>query len=58
MIIDKNHELISEIYKSIDSKNISAEELLAHLKKRKELQNIEDKKIKESIEMIKALKKT
>jgi hypothetical protein len=58
MIIDKNHELISEIYKSIDSKNISAEELLAHLKKRKELQNIEDKKIKESIEMIKALKET
>ena len=39
MIIDKNHELISEIYKSIDSKNISAEELLAHLEKRKELQN-------------------
>jgi hypothetical protein len=58
VIIDKNHELISEIYKSIDSKNISAEELLAHLKKRKELQNIEDKKIKESIEMIKALKET
>lgn len=58
MIIDKNHELISEIYKSIDSKTISAEELLAHLKKRKELQNIEDKKIKESIEMIKALKET
>jgi len=58
MIIDKNHELISEIFKSIDSKNISAEELLAHLKKRKELQNIEDKKIKESIEMIKALKET
>ena len=58
MIIDKNHELISEIYKSIDSKKISAEELLAHLKKRKELQNIEDKKIKESIEMIKALKET
>ena len=58
MIIDKNDELISEIYKSIDSKNISAEELLAHLKKRKELQNIEDKKIKESIEMIKALKET
>ena len=58
MIIDKNHELISEIFKSIDSKNISADELLAHLKKRKELQNIEDKKIKESIEMIKALKKT
>ena len=27
-------------------------------KKRKELQNIEDKKIKESIEMIKALKET
>ena len=45
MIIDKNHELILEIYKSFDSKNISAEELLAHLKKRKELQNIEDKKI-------------
>ena len=58
MIIDKNHELISEIYKSIDSKNISAEELLADLQKRKELQNIEDKKIKESIEMIKALKET
>jgi hypothetical protein len=58
VIIDKNHELISEIYKSIDSKNISAQELLAHLKKRKELQNIEDKKIKESIEMIKALKET
>ena len=58
MIIDKNHELISEIFKSIDSKNISAEHLLAHLKKRKELQNIEDKKIKESIEMIKALKET
>ena len=58
MIIDKNHELISEIYKSIDSKNISAEELLAHLKKRKELQNIEDKKIKESIKMIKALKES
>ena len=58
MIIDKNHELISEIFKSIDSKNISADELLAHLKKRKELQNIEDKKIKESIEMIKALKET
>jgi hypothetical protein len=58
MIIDKNHELISEIYKSIDSKNISAEKLLAHLEKRKELQNIEDKKIKESIEMIKALKET
>ena len=58
MIIDKNHELISEIFKSIDSKNISAEELLARLKKRKELQNIEDKKIKESIEMIKALKET
>tara|TARA_B100000035_G_scaffold299041_1_gene293375 strand:- start:146 stop:322 length:177 start_codon:yes stop_codon:yes gene_type:complete len=58
MIIDKNHELISEIFKSIDSKNISAEQLLAHLKKRKELQNIEDKKIKESIEMIKALKET
>lgn len=58
MIIEKNHELISEIYKSIDSKNISAQELLAHLKKRKELQNIEDKKIKESIEMIKALKET
>lgn len=58
MIIDKNHELISEIFKSIDSKNISAEELLAHLKKRKKLQNIEDKKIKESIEMIKALKET
>ena len=58
MIIDKNHELISEIYKSIDSKTISAEELLAHLKKRKELQNIEDKKIKESIEMIKALKES
>ena len=58
MIIDKNHELILEIFKSIDSKNISAEELLAHLKKRKELQNIEDKKIKESIEMIKALKET
>ena len=58
MIIDKNHELISEIFKSIDSKNISAEELLDHLKKRKELQNIEDKKIKESIEMIKALKET
>jgi hypothetical protein len=58
VIIDKNHELISEIYKSIDSKTISAEELLAHLKKRKELQNIEDKKIKESIEMIKALKET
>ena len=45
MIIDKNHELISEIFKSIDSKNISAEELLAHLKKRKELKDIEDKKI-------------
>jgi hypothetical protein len=58
MIIDKNDELISEIYKSIDSNNISVEELLAHLKKRKELQNIEDKKIKESIEMIKALKET
>ena len=58
MIIDKNDELISEIYKSIDSKNISAEELLAHLKKRKELKNIEDKKIKESIEMIEALKET
>ena len=58
MIIDKNHELISEIFKSIDSKNITAKELLAHLKKRKELQNIEDKKIKESIEMIKALKET
>ena len=58
MIIDKNDELISEIYKSIDSKNISAEELLAHLKKRKELKNIEDKKTKESIEMIKALKET
>ena len=58
MIIDKNHELILEIFKSIDSKNISADELLAHLKKRKELQNIEDKKIKESIEMIKALKET
>jgi hypothetical protein len=58
VIIEKNHELISEIYKSIDSKNISAQELLAHLKKRKELQNIEDKKIKESIEMIKALKET
>jgi len=58
MIIDKNHELISEIFKSINSKNISAEQLLAHLKKRKELQNIEDKKIKESIEMIKALKET
>ena len=58
MIIDKNHELISEIYKTFDSKNISAEELLAHLIKRKELQNIEDKKIKESIEMIKALKET
>ena len=58
MIIDKNHELISEIFKSIDSKNINAEELLAHLKKRKELKDIEDKKIKESIEMIKALKET
>ena len=58
MIIDKNDELISEIYKSIDSRNISSEELLAHLKKRKELQNIEDKKIKESIEMIKALEET
>ena len=58
MIIDKNDELISEIYKSIDSRNISSEELLAHLKKRKELQNIEDKKIKESIEMLKALKET
>ena len=58
MIIDKNHELISEIYRSIDSKNILAEDLLTHLKKRKELQNIEDKKIKESIEMIKALKET
>jgi len=58
MIIDKNDELISEIYKSIDSKNISAEELLAHLKKRKELKYIEDKKIKESIEMIKALQET
>ena len=58
MIIDKNDELISEIFKSIDSKNISAEELLAHLKKRKELKTIEDKKIKESIEMIKALKET
>lgn len=58
MIIDKNHELISVIYRSIDSKNISAEDLLTHLKKRKELQNIEDKKIKESIEMIKALKET
>lgn len=57
MIIDKNHELISVIYRSIDSKNISAEDLLTHLKKRKELQNIEDKKIKESIEMIKLLKK-
>ena len=58
MIIDKNHELISEIFKSIDSKNITAVELLAHLKKRKELIDIEDKKIKESIEMIKALKET
>ena len=58
MIIDKNHELISVIYRSIDSKNISAEDLLTHLKKRKELQNIEDKKIKESIEMIRALKET
>ena len=58
MIIDKNHELISEIFKSIDSKNISAEDLLDHLNKRKELKNIEDKKIKESIEMIKALKET
>ena len=58
MIIDKNHELILEIYKSFDSKNISAEELLTHLKKRKELKNIEEKKIKESIEMIKALKET
>ena len=58
MIIDKNDELISEIYKSIDSKNISTEGLLAHLKKRKELKNIKDKKIKESIEMIKALKET
>ena len=37
MIIDKNHELISEIYKSIDSKNISAEELLAHLQKKKRI---------------------
>ena len=58
MIIDKNHELILEIYESFDSKNISAEELLAHLKKRKELKNIEDRKIRESIEMIKALKET
>ena len=58
MIIDKNDELISEIFKSINSKNISTEELLAHLKKRKELKNIEDKKIKESIEMIKALQET
>jgi uncharacterized protein YwgA len=58
MIIDKNHELISEIFKSIDSKNITAEELLAHLKKIKELKDIEDKKINESIEMIKALKET
>ena len=58
MIIDKNDELISEIFKSINSKNISAEVLLAHLKKRKELKNIEDKKIKESIKIIKALKET
>ena len=58
MIIDKNNELISEIFKSIDSKNITAEELLAHLKKRKELKDIEDKKIEESIEIIKALKET
>ena len=58
MIIDKNDELISEIFKSINSKNISAEELSAHLKKRKELKNIEDKKIKESIKIIKALKET
>ncbi len=58
MIIDKNDELISEIFKSINSKNISTEELLAHLMKRKELKNIEDKKIKESIKIIKALKET
>ena len=30
----------------------------SQVKKRKELKNIEDKKIKESIEMIKALKET
>ena len=37
MIIDKNHTLIAEIYKTIDSKKITDNELLAHLRKRKEL---------------------
>lgn len=55
MIIDKNYKLITEIYKSIDSKKITDNELLAHLKKRKELKKIEDKKLKESVKMIKAL---
>ena len=44
MIIDKNDELISEIFKSINSKNISTEELLAHLKKRKELKTMQRKR--------------
>jgi len=56
MIIDKNDELISKIYKTVDSNNISDRDLLDHLKKRTELKDIEENKIKESLRLIRALK--
>ena len=56
MIIDKNDELISKIYKTVDSNNILDRDLLDHLKKRTQLKDIEENKIKESLRLIRALK--